>query len=153
ATGKKLAEFRGNVVADGLAFSPDGRLLAFADYHSLVLWDTRKRQSRVVSVPRPLACAAVAFSPDGRSLAAGSFNNIFDKIRPANGLRLYDAATGLETLRFGDDQTLAHAVLFAPDGRTLFSLRLGDLRLWEVATGKERRRIDLRKCGEPDAMA
>ena len=60
--------------ANRLAFSPDGRRIAFTFYTptaALVVYDIARR-AIVASRPEPASASAVAFSPDGRRLAFGA---------------------------------------------------------------------------------
>jgi WD40 repeat protein/beta-lactamase regulating signal transducer with metallopeptidase domain len=104
---------------------------------------------------------AIAYSPDGKILASGGRDN---------EIRLFEAASGKEIRRLvghkarsytpaKDDKnpvgTLVNAtgeggvnsVAFSPDGKVLASGGWDDtLRLWNVETGKEIRKIDAHKA-------
>jgi RNA polymerase sigma factor (sigma-70 family) len=77
---------------------------------------------------------SVAISPDGRVVASSRRNG--------GPIYLWDAATGRELRRVGDDALLKGAVAFSPDGKLLaapiFHTWLG---FWDVASGREVRRI------------
>jgi WD40 repeat protein len=67
-----------------VAFSPDGTLLASADFNHLRLWDmTRDRLLK--TMPHNTWVWRLAFSPDGTRLASGTTDNV---------VSLWDVATG-----------------------------------------------------------
>jgi WD40 repeat protein len=54
----------------GVAFSPDGRTLAYTSAnHTVVLWDVASRRATARLSGHTQPVRAVAFSPDGHSLA------------------------------------------------------------------------------------
>lgn len=105
----------------GIAFSPDGNLLAvaggdFADPRAktpaigeLSVWDLKTRKRLMTFEGNKEFLHTVVFSPDGKSLASSSYDKT---------VRLWDVATGKQIAAFDD----AHRVLtlsFSPDGKTL----------------------------------
>jgi WD40 repeat protein len=112
-----------------LAFSADGKLVAFAEtgsgYLRAQVWDVAKR-SRVAEVSGGDEgdALAVALSPDGRIVALGGYGR---------AVRLWDVRTGklLHALDVGG----AEALEFSRDGRIL-AVSSGDGgSLWDVVTG------------------
>jgi hypothetical protein len=92
----------------GVAFSPDGRLLACAGRDSRVrLWDLAgSREARPLTGHAARDLTAVAFSPDGRRLVSADDDTV----------RLWDVATGQELYMFARG---AGALAFSPDGGLL----------------------------------
>ncbi len=132
-TGKKLRELRSTPAAavHGLAWSPDGKRLAAAHGAAAVhLWDAATGKL-AVRADRDSAGIEVAFSRDGKRLAVCP--NTED-----GQLRILDADTGRVAHQFGIGAG-TYAVALAPDGQTAAAAgRSGGIRLWAVATGKDR---------------
>ncbi len=141
ATGKQVRSFSEGTEYR-LAFSPDGKYLATDDTsrNKVRLWEAATGQEVRQFVGRGRLLTHPAFSPDGAVLAAA------DSTGPA---RLYDVATGRELLALGDEvkgdkEQGYYALQFSPDGRTLAtgsSWPDAAVRLWEVASGRERARF------------
>lgn len=119
-------------VVNGVAFSPDGRLLATSsDDEKARIWDLGERRQRR-EVDHEDRVWAVAFSPDGTVLATGSDDNT---------ARLWEVATGHERLRVTHDHWV-WAVGFSPNGRRLGTASWDrTARVWDVATGQEHLRV------------
>ncbi len=155
-----------NQEINGIAFSPDGRLLATG----VTIWDV---QSKTVlhQLDRGEA-RKVAFSPDGTLLAVGApgapvklwdvasgqavrtfeslaNNDTFTTVFSPDGtlvatsgydgvIELWDVQSGqvARTLAYGYDFGI-HSIAFSPDGSLLATVGEAPIvRLWEVATGR-----------------
>jgi serine/threonine protein kinase/WD40 repeat protein/Tfp pilus assembly protein PilF len=116
-----------------LAFSPDGALLAWADWGhqdprsstNFQLWDWRR--GKVVFQPS-FPVASVAFSPDGRHLALAQFDGT---------ITLHDSASGKELRRWGTGLRPSW-LAFHPDGGQLAvcSVHSPRVRIYDPSTGK-----------------
>jgi WD40 repeat protein len=129
-----------------LALSPDGKVLAVAgkepegwiDFH-----DTATAARLATSPARPAAADpdadrghspphAMSFAPDGRTLLTSS---------STEGVKLYETATGKEVRQLLEPtEDPVWGVAFAPDGRSVAVRTNATIRVWETATGGERRR-------------
>jgi WD40 repeat protein len=166
AAGKERHDRPGDFGYDpALAVSPDGRLLAAADWmaQAVSLWDTHSgRLLRWLPVggKEGRYVRNVAFSGDGRTLVAG---------RMEAALQFWDVATGQEqrTLQLRDpdhpnkDYVYCYQLHLSSDGQRVSTLerimRPGEstrLALWESATGKLLRQHSLpakaRECAWSD---
>ena len=118
----------------GIAFSPDGRVLALSSGGQGALWDIAdpaEPRQLVTLTGQTQDIEAMAFSPDGRTLAtAGQDNNaiLWNTADPAHATR--------SAVLAGDSQSIG-AVAFTDGGRTLVTAdRNAEVTRWRVASGQ-----------------
>jgi len=142
ADGNAVREFgtRGEPHMRVFALTDDGKTVAVGSQKGeTTLWDVASGQE-VATLPGMLPIHSVAFAPDGKRLATGD---------DANTIHLWDLATRKVSARLvgvkapGQSRGVGdavHSLVFAPDGRTLYSVGDygdGTTRVWDVATGKQ----------------
>jgi WD40 repeat protein len=129
---------------DGLAFSPDGKMLAGWRWSDpLILWDAetgrelRQLQHFDATTAEKLArpvfdidlLEAVAFRADSRLLATGGSDKT---------VKIWDAGTGRRLLTLAGHSESIGALAFSRDGQRLASGSVdGTILLWDVVTGKK----------------
>jgi WD40 repeat protein len=118
-------------------FSPDGKTIASASggaRSTLKLWDVQTGQESYSHTGRRSTIYSVTFAPDGKTLATSSLDGT---------IRFWDVSTREQArpLRAAGNQI--SSIAFTPDGERLFSSQLGDIRQWDVASGKEIGRLTL----------
>lgn len=126
-----------------VAFSFDGQtILTTSSDGTARIWDvaTGQEQQRLMDPAEEISSAA--FSPDGKQIVTGDRNG---------SIRLWDTATGQVVrqlgshacnISFGTGGCAVGSVAFSPDGKfSLSSSVEKNVRVWDVAMGKEVRRF------------
>jgi WD40 repeat protein len=123
----------------GLALAPDGQTIAGYVGNELCLWSVPARKKLATLSTNYSWAYYPAFSPNGRTLAAPNGNEganyVVDLWDVQNRRRIRDQV-----------QQQVLGVTFSPDGQTLVTtggeiyhgLTPGEVRLWDVSSGKER---------------
>jgi WD40 repeat protein len=130
---KELATFKTHFFGpQKIAISADGKLLAAGGGDTrggeLNLWDLQNGKE-IGSFPGYTnSLYALAFSPDGKLLASGDIEH---------RVMLWDVSARKALATFKGHTDWVHAVQFSPDGRTLASAGRKEVKLWDVASGKE----------------
>jgi WD40 repeat protein len=129
----------------GVAFSPDGKLLAGACGSQGVVrvWDATTGLLRHVFPLGSRFVSCVGFSPDGTRLAVGSgrVGHTYEGRR----LRIWDLTTSQEALALEEAHEDVWCVAVSPDGRQLAAAigsfnnapTPGQVHVWDAATGDE----------------
>src|SRR5205807_712041 len=111
----------------GVAFSPDGALLAIGMGNVVQLIDTADGRAIRILQGHTGSVGGVAFSPDGTLLATAS------RDRTA---RIWDLATGTTRAVLHGHTDAIRGVAFSPDGTLLATAsRDRTARIWDLATG------------------
>jgi WD40 repeat protein len=139
ATGKEIRQFGGPVCFAGwLAFSPDGKYLAYGDDRSkpntvyLAEVSTGKELRR-------FQAKWLIFSPDRKTLA---YNGLDDSL-----VRVAEVDSGKELHKLGGHKGNTTRAAFAPDGKTLVTADKHTLRFFDLASGR------VREVSRPEGQA
>jgi WD40 repeat protein/serine/threonine protein kinase len=114
---------------DGVAFSPDGKMLASSSWDgSVILWDVGARRSLTSLRGHTGNTQDVAFSPDGRTLASCADDST---------IKLWNMASLQQAATFHGHRGPVSAIAFSPDGKHLVSAGAGAVRFWHAPTFAE----------------
>jgi RNA polymerase sigma factor (sigma-70 family) len=133
-TGKELRRFEGPTPWYRVAFTPDGKtLLAYGAENTLHFWDLTTGKEALSFDGHHRGVDGVVFSPDGRQLIT----------RGQEEVRVWDTARRAEVGRFGfAPRDFPTTAFFKADGTALTAGTAdGQLRLYEIASGKELRAL------------
>jgi WD40 repeat protein/serine/threonine protein kinase len=129
AGGKRIHELRGHSWhIRGLAYSPDGRLLASASTDGTVrLWDvTTGKETDSSPLRHAGPVLGVAFRPDGRRLASAGWDRT---------VRIWDTTTWKQLHVLRDPTGGAWSVAYSPDGQRLaWGATDATVKVWDEAT-------------------
>jgi WD40 repeat protein len=129
-----LANTAGKNPLNSLAFFPDGRALAGADFAgNILLWDTASAKARTtIKQEDRRRVTSLAFAPDGKTLAAAVGARPGHDHEPGL-IILWDAATGQRRLTLTGHTNEVLSVAFSPDGKRLASGSSDrTVRLWDM---------------------
>jgi WD40 repeat protein len=128
-------------VAEGLAFSPDSKVLYSSSFDQTIrFWDPNSGKelrrvgelstNKTISSDDPNLSRCLALSADGKKLVSGDTDG---------SLRIVDVETAAVAKKWKASGGCLVSVAFSPDGRKLASVAGGaasDIRIWDPTTGK-----------------
>jgi WD40 repeat protein/serine/threonine protein kinase len=118
-----------------VAFSPDGKRVAFGCKEYVHLCDALTGRRLAVLGPHGMTVGLLAYSPDGKRLASATYPG-------SNTIHLWDGESAKEVAVLRGHSTANTSLLFRPDprapGRLVSASEYADntARLWDAATGQ-----------------
>lgn len=122
----------------GVAFSPDGQIIAAISYNQVQTFRASDGTLLVTLEKRSGALMSVAFSPDGASIAAGAATGVIYLWNTTDG-KLIQTLKGPKL--FDRNAHWIAAIAFSPDGQTIVGAveETNTVCIWRVSDGTIRR--------------
>jgi RNA polymerase sigma factor (sigma-70 family) len=122
---------KGAIVA--VTFSPDGNTLAAGGGDNVYLWRATTEQLQLTLTGHGgNTVSSVAFSPDGKLVAVGAWD-----------MKVWSVDSGREVANLGRQaRGRSWPVAFSPDGKTLVTGYGQTVKLWDVATWRQRASLE-----------
>ncbi|MCI0462936.1 MAG: protein kinase [Gemmataceae bacterium] len=143
ATSQPIRTFNSKETLSSVAFSPDGRYLAwgtraYGKPGEVKVWDVMTQEVRTFG-RHAGRVSAVAFSPDGKRLASACIPGSDPSLRNGPGeIKVWDATNGQQLWTPRGPLRGIGAVAFSPDGQRLASTSYdGTVKVWDATTGQE----------------
>jgi len=110
----------------GMAFSPDGKVLATCGYDRLIkLWDVATAKEIMALKDHSDTVYSLAFSPDGKMLASGAADR---------AVKIWEVATGKRLHTLSDSTDWIYALAWSPDGKHVAGGGVDkSIRIWAVS--------------------
>lgn len=132
---------------EGLAFSPQGDLIATGGMFEVLLHTARTGQ-RTSAMRHASYTMGLEFSPDGKRIASAPRGNV-NKF-----LGVFDVATGKLLFNAGPFQEYIAGIAFTPDGKRIAATGCEKLlRLFDATTGEMLLAITRPECGAEPAFS
>ena len=127
---KQIRSMEARGVLNGIAFSPDGTMLASSSYEGVKLWQVASG-SELRTFPGITSVKGVTFSSDGTTLAVAA----------GKAIKLLDGASGSELNTLVGQSSEVTTLAFAPDGKTLASGSMAEVIVWDAPSGRQVRTL------------
>ena len=129
-----------NTVA-GLAYSPDGKILAHTNGNTIYLRDAANGKE-IRQITLPSSPTKLLFAPDSKAIAAKGHDQIIRVFETANGKSIHSlgdavVAGGNQIVFVGGMSSEARDFAFTDQGKTIVAGAGQTVRFFNLATGKE----------------